>query len=32
LLPPLVIGEAEIAECVETLSEAARVYVGPADD
>jgi acetylornithine/N-succinyldiaminopimelate aminotransferase len=32
LLPPLVIGEDEIAECVETLSEAARVYVGPADD
>ena len=32
LLPPLVIGEAEIAECVEKLSEAARVYVGPSDD
>ena len=32
LLPPLVIGEAEIAECIETLSEAARVYVPVADD
>ena len=32
LLPPLVIGEVEIAECVEKLSEAARVYVGPSDD
>ena len=32
LLPPLVIGEAEIAECIEKLSAAARVYVGPSDD
>ncbi|HEU0044114.1 aspartate aminotransferase family protein [Sphingomonas sp.] len=32
ILPPLVIGEAEIAECVEKLSEAARVYVPMADE
>ena len=32
ILPPLVIGEAEIVECVEKLSEAARVYVPVADD
>ena len=32
LLPPLTIGEAEIAECVEKLSEAARVYVPASDD
>ena len=32
LLPPLTIGEAEIAECVEKLSEAARVYVPAGDD
>ena len=32
LLPPLVIGEAEIAECVEKLSDAARVYVPVSDD
>ncbi len=32
LLPPLVIEESHIAECVETLSEAARVYVPVSDD
>ena len=32
LLPPLTIGEAEIAECVEKLSDAARVFAGPSDD
>ena len=32
LLPPLTIGEAEIAECIEKLSEAARVYVPASDD
>ena len=32
LLPPLVIEERHIAECVAKLSEAARVYVGPADE
>ena len=32
LLPPLVLEESHIAECVEKLSEAARVYVGPSDD
>ena len=32
LLPPLVIGESEIAECIEKLSEAARVYVPVSDD
>ncbi|WP_425228172.1 aspartate aminotransferase family protein [Sphingomonas sp.] len=32
LLPPLTIGEAEIAECIEKLSDAARVWVGPSDD
>jgi len=31
ILPPLVIDESHIAECIEKLSEAARVYV-PADD
>ena len=32
VLPPLVIDETHIAECVEKLSEAARLYVPPADD
>ena len=32
LLPPLVIDESHIAECVEKLSAAARVYVAAADD
>ena len=32
LLPPLVIEEAHITECVEKLSAAARVYVAAADD
>jgi acetylornithine/N-succinyldiaminopimelate aminotransferase len=32
ILPPLVIDETHIAECIEKLSEAARVYVPPADD
>ena len=32
LLPPLTIGEAEIAECVEKLSDAARVYVPVSDE
>ncbi|WP_174279523.1 aspartate aminotransferase family protein [Sphingomonas bacterium] len=32
LLPPLTIGEDEVAHCIETLSAAARVYVGPSDD
>ena len=32
ILPPLVIDESHIAECVERLSEAARVYVPVADD
>ncbi|WP_375390682.1 aspartate aminotransferase family protein [uncultured Sphingomonas sp.] len=32
ILPPLVIDEHHIAECVETLSAAARVYVTPSDD
>ncbi|HEX8381887.1 MAG TPA: aspartate aminotransferase family protein [Sphingomonas sp.] len=32
ILPPLVIDESHIAECVEKLSEAARVYVPAADD
>jgi acetylornithine/N-succinyldiaminopimelate aminotransferase len=32
ILPPLVIDERHIAECVEKLSEAARVYVPVADD
>jgi len=32
ILPPLVIDESHIAECVEKLSEAARVYVPVADD
>ena len=32
LVPPLVIDESHIAECIEKLSEAARVYVPTADD
>ena len=32
ILPPLTIEESHIAECVERLSEAARVYVPAADD
>ncbi|MGH6615477.1 MULTISPECIES: aspartate aminotransferase family protein [Sphingomonas] len=32
ILPPLVIDESHIAECIERLSEAARVYVPAADD
>ena len=32
ILPPLVIDESHIAECVEKLSDAARVYVPVADD
>ena len=32
LLPPLVIEESHITECVEKLSAAARVYVAAADD
>ena len=32
LLPPLVIEDSHIAECVEKLSEAARVYVPVSDD
>ena len=32
ILPPLVIDESHIAECIEKLSEAARVYVPASDD
>jgi acetylornithine/N-succinyldiaminopimelate aminotransferase len=32
ILPPLTIDESHIAECVERLSEAARVYVAASDD
>ncbi|MDQ2893194.1 MAG: aspartate aminotransferase family protein [Pseudomonadota bacterium] len=32
LLPPLVLDESHIAECVEKLSAAARVYVAASDD
>ncbi|WP_296217922.1 aspartate aminotransferase family protein [uncultured Sphingomonas sp.] len=32
VLPPLVIDESHIAECIEKLSEAARVYVPASDD
>lgn len=32
ILPPLVIDESHIAECVEKLSEAARLYVPVSDD
>ncbi|KQN94573.1 acetylornithine aminotransferase [Sphingomonas sp. Leaf231] len=32
ILPPLVIDDSHIAECVEKLSEAARLYVPVADD
>ena len=31
ILPPLIIGEDHIAECIEKLSEGARVYVPAAD-
>lgn len=32
ILPPLVIDESHIAECIERLSEAARAYVPASDD
>ena len=32
ILPPLVIDESHIAECIDKLSTAARVYVPAADD
>ena len=32
MLPPLVVEEAHIAECIEKLSEAARVYVPASDE
>jgi acetylornithine/N-succinyldiaminopimelate aminotransferase len=32
ILPPLVIDESHIAECIEKLSEAARVYVPASDE
>ena len=32
VLPPLVIDESHIAECIDKLSEAARVYVPASDD
>jgi acetylornithine/N-succinyldiaminopimelate aminotransferase len=32
ILPPLVIDESHIAECIEKLSEAARIYVPASDD
>ena len=32
VLPPLVIDESHIAECIDKLSEAARVYVAASDD
>ncbi|MCD2324714.1 aspartate aminotransferase family protein [Sphingomonas sp. IC-56] len=32
VLPPLVIDESHIAECVERLSEGARTFAGPSDD
>jgi len=32
ILPPLVIDESHIAECLDKLSTAARVYVPAADD
>ena len=32
ILPPLVIDESHVAESVQKLSEAARVYVAPSDD
>ena len=32
LLPPLVIGEDHVAECIDKLAAAARVYVPAADD
>jgi acetylornithine/N-succinyldiaminopimelate aminotransferase len=32
ILPPLVIGEEHVAECVERLSEGARAYAPASDD
>jgi acetylornithine/N-succinyldiaminopimelate aminotransferase len=32
VLPPLVIGDAHVTECIERLSEAARVFVRASDD
>jgi acetylornithine/N-succinyldiaminopimelate aminotransferase len=32
ILPPLIIDESHIAECIDKLSTAARVYVGASDD
>jgi acetylornithine/N-succinyldiaminopimelate aminotransferase len=32
VLPPLVIDETHIAECIERLSEGARSYAPPSDD
>ncbi|RZM35514.1 MAG: aminotransferase class III-fold pyridoxal phosphate-dependent enzyme, partial [Sphingomonas sp.] len=32
ILPPLVIDESHIAECIDKLSAAARVYVPASDD
>ncbi|HEX8413486.1 MAG TPA: aspartate aminotransferase family protein [Sphingomicrobium sp.] len=32
ILPPLVADDSHVAECVERLSAAARVYVSPSDD
>ena len=32
ILPPLIIGEGDVAEFTERLSAAARTFVGPADD
>jgi acetylornithine/N-succinyldiaminopimelate aminotransferase len=32
VLPPLIIEESHIAECIERLSEGARTYAGPSDD
>ncbi|MEO5868190.1 MAG: aminotransferase class III-fold pyridoxal phosphate-dependent enzyme, partial [Sphingomonas sp.] len=32
VLPPLIIDESHIAECIERLSEGARTYAGPSDD
>jgi len=32
LLPPLVIDESHVAECIDRLSEGARTFAGAADD
>jgi acetylornithine/N-succinyldiaminopimelate aminotransferase len=32
VLPPLIIDESHVAECVEKLSEGARTFVGASDD